>query len=187
MIRKILLIAASLFLIWQSYKFIGLIEDVHIDSWLLIVFLAWVINMFITGIFAFAVFALPVENLLPNTYYQIRNPKLLKKIYNWFNVNLFRKFLLATLWREKKKQKKYFNGRADGIDNLITQSKKSEFGHLLPFFILCLVSIRLMIIGSWPLGIATFVINWLGNWYPVILQRHHRMRIARLARIKRRT
>jgi hypothetical protein len=44
--------------------------------------------------------------------------------------------LLATLWKRKKQRKEYFNGTKNGIANMVEQSMKSEFGHLIPFVLL---------------------------------------------------
>ena len=178
--KKLLLILASIFLIWQSYRLLVNIQLLQLDAWIVVLINAFLINLYITGIFAFAGFALPTQKLMPKAYYNIKNPSQLKWIYKSFNVDAFRKFLLATFWKDKQQRKKYFNGRADGIKNLELQSMKSEFGHLIPFVIILVIGIYLIILGLVELGFLTLVINWIGNWYPVILQRHHRMRISRL-------
>lgn len=177
MIKKILLSLASIFLIWQSYELLCTIHLLETNSWGVIIFVAWILNMFITGIFAFSGFAFPTQKLLPNSYYKVSQPKRLKKIYNLLRVDLFRKMLLATLWKNKEQRKRYFNGKKDGISNLIEQSMKSDFGHLIPLILLTLISIYLIAIGSIRLGVLTFLFNFIGNLYPIILQRHHRMRI----------
>lgn len=186
MIKKILLSIASLFLIWQSYKLLWSIHEFTTDSWLAIIFVAWVLNMFITGIFAFSGFAFSTQKLLPKSYYKIANPKRLKKTYKAFKVDLFRTMLLATIWRSQAQQKKYFNGKKDGIANLEEQAEKSEFGHLIPFILLCFVSIYLLAIGLIKLGVFTLLLNFMGNWYPILLQRHHRMRIEVIRKIQER-
>jgi len=180
MVKKVLLISASIFLIFQSYKLIINVGIIPLNSWVSIIIIAWLINLFITGIFAFAGFALPTQNLFPEQYYAVKKPAVLKKIYDIFRVNTFRKFLLQTVWRNKDQRKKYFNGRSDGIDNFITQSKKSEFGHLIPFILIIILCVYFIYKNHLKLALATFIINWIGNWYPIILQRHHRMRISRV-------
>ncbi len=177
MIKKILLSIATLFLIWQSYDILSNIDQWEINSLGLMIFIAWIINLFITGIFAFSGFAFPTQKLLPKSYYKIHDPKNLKKIYKALGVHLFRQMLLATLWKSKKQRGKYFNGKKNGIANLEEQSMKSEFGHLIPFIILCFVSLYLIVVGAIELGVFCFLINLTGNLYPIILQRHHRMRI----------
>lgn len=54
---------------------------------------------------------------------------------------------------------------------------KSEFGHLIPFIIISFVSSYLILIDLVKLILFTLLINLIGNLYPIILQRHHRMRI----------
>ncbi len=177
MLKKILLSLASLFLIWQSYKLLVNITDLAINSWGFILFISWLMNLFITGIFAFSGFAFPTQKLLPASYYKIYHPKRLKKIYAVLGVNLFRKMLLATLWKSQKQRTKYFDGKRNGIMNLTKQSNKSEFGHLLPLLIICGLCVYLLSLGLIKLAFITLLINIIGNLYPIILQRHHRMRI----------
>ena len=182
MIKKILLSLASIFLILQSYKLLNSIDNLKIESFGLLIFIAWIINMFITGIFAFSGFAFPTQKLLPNAYYKIHYPKKLKKTYKVLRIDLFRQILLATLWRGKKQREKFFNGKKNGITHLEEQSMKSEFGHLIPFIIIFFLSTYLIVTGQTKLGICTFLINFIGNLYPIILQRHHRMRIQIIIR-----
>lgn len=181
--KQVLLIMASIFLVFQSF---GLLSGVDyytdIGFWTAIL-LAWVINMFVTGIFAFAGFALPTHRLLPTRYYQVANPDQLKWFYQVFGVERFRKLLLVTLWRNKAQQQRYFNGRPDGLKHLEEQSQKAEFGHLLPFLILTVVSIYIIFFVQPVLGVLCLGINLMGNFYPVLLQRHHRMRLQRIAAI----
>ena len=177
MIKKALLSIASIFLIFQSIEILRYIDDLEINNWGLIIFIAWILNMFITGIFALSGFAFPTQKLLPNSYYRISHPKSLKKTYKALRINLFRQALLATLWKSQKQRKKYFNGTINGISNLVEQSIKSEFGHLIPFIIIFFVSIYFIVTGLTKLGALTLLINFIGNLYPIILQRHHRMRI----------
>ncbi|AUC82374.1 hypothetical protein CW733_09610 [Lacinutrix sp. Bg11-31] len=167
----------SLFLVWQSYSILSVIDKIEINSWWFTIILAFVINLFITGIFAFLGFALPTQELISNSYYKVSNPKRLKKTYTFLKVAIFRKFLLTTFWRSKKQQRKYFNGTLEGITTLEVQSKKSEFGHLIPFVVIIAISIYFIILGLITLAIITVAINIIGNLYPIILQRHHRMRI----------
>jgi hypothetical protein len=185
MIRKVLLTVFSIFLAWQAIDIVSKVEMMQIESIPVLLLLSWLINLFITGVFAFLVFAYPIEKTLTETYYSIRNPRRLKQVYNGLKVDYFRIALIATIWRSKKKQKGYFSGRADGIDNLITQSKKSEWGHFMPFIFVNLSVIYFLSIGLVQLAIFTLFINVIGNLYPILLQRHHRMRIQVLRKRKK--
>jgi len=180
MIKKSLLILASVFLIWQSFQLLNILNELVLNSWWKIVLIAFLINLFITGVFAFLGFALPTQKLITNTYYRIKHPMKLQKTYNILKVDVFKKVLLATFWRNKNQRKKYFNGKLEGVLVLERQSKKSEFGHLLPFIIITAVVVYLIVLGLITLATVTFIINIVFNFYPILLQRHHRMRIQLL-------
>ena len=177
---KVLLPLVSIFLAFQSYKLVSSMHQFKIESVPALLLIAWLINMFVTGVFALTGFVHPTQKLLPDVYYSIRNPELLTRVYNFLRVGLFRKFLLATIWKNRRKQKTYFNGKKSGFSNLAEQSRKAEFGHLIPFVILLLISIYFLLIHLPMLGFFVLLWNLLGNLYPVILQRHHRMRIQRI-------
>lgn len=185
-LKQVLLVLASIFLVFQTFGLLSGMDYYAKISFWPAVFLAWVINMFITGIFAFAGFALPTHRLLPARYYRVTNPDQLKRLCEVFGVAHFRKLLLATLWRNKAQQQRYFNGRTDGLEHLAEQSRKSEFGHLLPFLILKAVGVYIVFFVQPVLGGLCLIINLIGNFYPVLLQRHHRMRLQRIAAIRTR-
>jgi len=184
--KKILFTFLSIFLLFQSVKTASVIPVMDVTSWGISIFLAALMNLFVTGTFAYAGFIYPTESILPNSYYKISNVSLQKKMYKFFNVNSFRKFLLATVWRKKEAQKKYFDGTKNGIENLIVQSKKSEFGHLIPFVILFALSAYWLVLGKWKIALVTTIISSFFNFYPIILQRQHRMRIQLIEKRKER-
>ena len=144
---------------------------------------AFLINLYITGIFAFAGFALPTQKLMPSNYYKIQNPKRLKNWYQKLGVENFRKFLLATFWKNEERHKRFFDGTAKGIEVFSIQTKKAEFGHLIPFVLISVLCIFLIKTQMWYLIGVTMIINIFFNFYPIILQRHHRTRIARLGKL----
>lgn len=181
MSKNLLLTISSVFLIWQSYKLLLFLSIFRPSSWPLIILFAWLINLFVTGVFAFAGLAYPTQRLLPYSYYHISQPRRLSSICKFLRVDLFRGFLLATFWRSKEQRIKHFDGTKAGISNLQIQSKKSEIGHLLPFLILVALSVFWIATGKIKLGFTTLVINFIGNFYPILLQRHHRMRIQAIA------
>jgi len=63
--KKFLLCAASLFLAYQSYKVCSMIGQVKLDFWFLGILLVIIMNLLVTGVFAFLGFALPTQKLLP--------------------------------------------------------------------------------------------------------------------------
>lgn len=177
-IKQVLCAAMSIFLLWQTYSLVSKIEMFASLSLAGNILLAWLLSLFITGIFAFAGFGFPTERLLPERYYQLAYAKQLKRVYKALHVELFRKALLATIWRSKDSQKKYFDGTAAGLETLDTNTRKSEIGHLLPMVVTLAVGVYVCILGMVLLAVLLQVFNIVGNLYPVLLQRYHRLRIG---------
>lgn len=153
------------------------------DSWVPSIVSSIILNLIITGAFAFLGFAWPTQRLLPSFYYKIKRPKQLKFIYQLLKVELFKRMLLMTFWKDENKRKSYFNGQSEGLPHFIEQTQKSEFGHLIPFMLITLLCLFLLLKGFVKLAVATFVFNCIFNGYPIILQRHHRMRVQRFYKI----
>lgn len=173
-------VLVSLFLAWQSVVAFNVLMEVRPKSWVLTAFVAWAFNMAVTGAFAIAGFVLPTYRLVPQGYYRVSRPELLRAIYQKLRVDLFRRALLATLWKDRSKRRRYFDGSASALGHLDTQSRLAEFGHTIPFVLLTAASCAWAFAGAVWLGAATLTFNVLGNLYPAVLQRHHRMRLQAL-------
>tara|TARA_R110002049_G_scaffold265814_1_gene441950 strand:- start:558 stop:1091 length:534 start_codon:yes stop_codon:yes gene_type:complete len=171
----------SLFLAYQTYKltitFIELAPEKF--STLAKVVSAIAFTFFITGVLAFLGFVYPTSKILPKTYYQIENPKKLEVWYTWLGVAYFRWFLLKTFYR-KKENKKYFNGTKSGIMLFDYNTKQSEFGHLIAFILVFALSVVLLFKGHTYVFIWIQPLNIILNFYPILLQRKHRIPIQRL-------
>jgi hypothetical protein len=72
-----------------------------------ILLLSFLLNLFITGVFAFAGFAYQTSKVLPDSYYLIKNPVFLKQLYKFIGVKYFRIFLLVLFWGKKNNRAKY--------------------------------------------------------------------------------
>jgi len=182
-LRKVSLIFASLFLLYQTWRLIGsLISTPPQDfEWVVDLVFAYIINLFTTGIFAFVGFGFPTHRLLPKSYYSIQNPEAAAKWYALLGVSVFRKFLMITFWGKEKNRKKYFNGTRSGIRNFVYQTKQSEFGHLAALILISILCVVLAFRQYYLMATLASGINLIGNLYPIILQRHHRMRLGKLA------
>ena len=183
--KKVLFPLFSLFLAYQT---IGLLQTIYASkesnySFLVVFIIGFLITLFITGIVAFPGFVFPTNKLLPKSYYEIKNAERLKKIYQILNVPLFKKLLLIFFWGSKRNRKKYFDGSRKGISNLVYQSKQSEFGHFIAFILIVISSIFLLAKSFFITFIVVSIINLIGNVYPVILQRYHRLRIERFSKL----
>lgn len=174
-LKKILFILFAIFLIYITYNNILSIHKptTNISALKAILFGAY-FTICVTGIFAFTGFAFPTYKLLPETYYKIRNSTLLKKVYAVLGVHYFSKAVVSIFYNKKKIKETYFNNNSEGITAFTTQTKQDEFGHIVPFIIISCYCIYLLFNSSYVLVLSILVSNILLNFYPVIMQRHHR-------------
>lgn len=184
--KRVFLIGLSCLMVYISYSLIDFTFKFKSDALTIDIFMAIFINICITEIFAFSGFALPTYQLLPKSYYVINNSRSLKNYYHNLKVNWFHTFLLGTFWKKQEQRKKFFNGKRSNLDHFIIETKKAEFGHLIPFILINLLAIVYIAMQLYFLAIFTVTINVIFNFYPIILQRYHRMRIQMvLARMSR--
>jgi len=179
-LKKIAFSFFSLFLFYQTVQVLIAISKTAptllgpIENLLYSFFL----NLCITGIFAFIGFVYPTHKLLADTYYKKINRDRINSIYAILRVSAFRYLLLLLFWGQKIQRKKFFSGKKSGLKKFIYQTKQSEFGHLAAFICLFITSVYLLIIGHLSMALWVFGINFIGNFYPIILQRHHRARLS---------
>lgn len=185
-IKKLLFPLFSIFLLYRSIELVKqLISTKQYEhSGLELFIIAFLLTLFITGIFAFMGFAYPTNKLLPKSYYVIKNKKRLNQLYEIMAVKYFKVMLLVLFWGRKENRKKYFDGTKNGIENFIYQTKQSEFGHIGAFITILIISIIIIINGFILLTIFVTLINIIGNLYPVILQRYHRLRVEKLQKLR---
>lgn len=147
-----------------------------------VLIISFLLTLFITGIFAFIGFAYPSSRILPDRYYEIKNPKVLNYISKVLGVKYFQFLLILAFWGRKNNRKKYFNGTKKGLKNFVFQTKQSEFGHSGAFVVIIISTFILLVQGYILLVIIITLINIFANLYPVILQRSHRMRIEKITK-----
>ena len=181
-LKKIFFPIFSLFLFYRSIELIrNLISSEPYEySTLEILIISFLLNLFITGIFAFMGFAYPTSKILPNSYYKIKKPRYLKFLYKLLGIKYFRVFLLLIFWGRRNNRQKYFDGTKKGLNNFVFQTKQSEFGHLGAFLMILFCSIILFVYRHFYLILIVTILNILGNIYPIVLQRFHRMRIEKI-------
>jgi len=181
-LKKILFPLFSLFLCYRSIELIRSLisSDPNEFNNTEALIIAFLLTIFITGIFAFVGFAYPSSRIISDKYYNNKNPKVLNKVCKVLGIKYFRFFLLFSFWGRENNRKKYFNGTKKGLENFIFQTKQSEFGHLGAFLVIGILSFILLIYGYILMVIIITLINIIGNFYPVILQRSHRMRIEKI-------
>lgn len=180
-LKKTLFPIFSVLLSFQTYELVKiLVTSPQEFSFLLNIAIAFLLTLYITGVFAFIGFAYPSNRVLPSAYYRIKNPKFLNTTYKLIGVRFFRFILMLTFWGKEKNRKKYFNGTKKGLQNFIYQTKQSEFGHLAALVVIQIISFYLLFYGYSLMVLFITVINLIGNFYPIVLQRHHRIRIEKI-------
>lgn len=182
MIKKLFLSLASIFLAYRSLEMLRFLEMTPPTEFngLGIIAFSFALNLFVTGVFALLGFAFLTNRVLPNSYYKIQNSENLTKIYQVLGVEYFKWLLLKFFWGKEKNRKKYFNGTKTGIEDFDTQTRQSEFGHLAAFVLITILSFYLLVKGYFAIFLVSSLINVIGNLYPIILQRSHRIQIERL-------
>jgi hypothetical protein len=143
--------------------------------------IAFLINLFVTGIFAFPGFVFPTSHVMPKNYWIPRHPQQLNALFATLNVNTYKSILVLLFWGRKSNQKKYYNGTRKGLEAFNFQTKQSEFGHLCALVCIVFASVLLLAKGYTVVVLLLTIINVFLNFYPIILQRHHRIRIYQLA------
>lgn len=183
-LKKISFPFFSLFLFYRSIELMrDLISSKPNEySSIEVLIIAFLLTLFITGIFAFIGFAYPSSRILSDGYYAIKNPNVLTYTSKILGLKYFQFLLLFFFWGRKNNRKKYYNGTKKGLHNFIFQTKQSEFGHLGAFLLVLVLTIYLLVLGYYFLALIITLINILGNAYPVILQRSHRMRIEKITK-----
>jgi hypothetical protein len=188
MVKKILFPLIAIFLAFRSYeilKTLWLVEPSEFSLWMKLL-LSFLLNLFMTGIFAFMGFAYKTNQLLPENYYRIKNRNLIFKLSKFLQVEYFKKFLLILFWGKKKNRQKYFDGTKSGLENLDYQTRQSEFGHLAALVVIQLGVVTMLIQEHYLIAILTTTLNFISNFYPVLLQRNHRIQIERIKTIQKR-
>lgn len=183
--KKVLFPLLSLFLAFQSFQLCQSICVMPVagTSPTLSVWIAILVNLFVTGIFAFVGFAYPTSRLLPKVYYERLNGQRLVRLGKTLGIEYFKRFLLATFWGSPENRQKYFDGTAAGLKKFDYQSRQSEFGHLAALVGVTAFAALMVYKGQYLMALITSAINIIFNFYPVVLQRIHRVRIQRLERL----
>ncbi len=185
MAKKILFPVIAIFLAYRSYEILKTFWFVEPSSLNLSfkILLSVLFNLFITGIFAFMGFAYDTNRLLSKKYYRVEHPELVKKLSNILKVEYFKKFLLFIFWGKKKNRQKFFDGTKLGLENFDYQTRQSEFGHLGAMVIIQIVVVLMLFKEHFIMAGFTTMLNFISNFYPVLLQRNHRIQIARIRNI----
>ena len=180
--KKIIFSLFTLFLVFRTVELLRHVSysrpiDFNLGESLLVAFL---LCLFITGIFAFPGFVFPTSRVMPDRYWKATNPKRLNYFFDLLGVETFKSIMVILFWGKPKHQKRYYDGTREGLQNFLYQTQQSEFGHLGAWIVISLVSVFLLVRQYFLISSVLMLLNLIANLYPVILQRHHRIRIYAL-------
>ena len=174
---RLFIVSFSAFLVWQSIQLTqSIIDNVYPLSFRDIVIDSVLMNLFITGVFLVG-YALPVHRLLPDSYYRISRAKSFSKVCRILKVEQYRGIIRFAFWRPRHNKKHFFNGTRSGLVLFEINTRISESGHLFAFLILLPLSLYIASAVDIRLAVSITLINVLFNFYPLILQRYHRLRL----------
>lgn len=182
MARKLLFTLFAAFLSAQSYFLLDVLERTPVEGYSALhqFFLGLLINLYVTGVFAFLGFVWPTHKLLPVGYYHIRHPEVVKRTGKAIGLSLFRAALMVAFWGKSKNRKRFFDGTRAGLTAFDLQTRQAEFGHLGALIAVEAVLVLLWMDGYETLFLTGTLVNVLGNFYPIVLQRTHRSQLMRM-------
>jgi hypothetical protein len=149
MLKKIVYVGFSVFLSYITYDLVLELWAANPSRYDLLesVVIAFLLVLFETGIFAYVGFIFPTSKLLPSQYYEVSNPRVIRRLYKIFGVVHFKKLLMVLFWGYRRNRRKYFDGTRSGIDGLMYQAQQSEFGHLAAAVLVTLTGLTLLVRG----------------------------------------
>ena len=145
---------------------------------------AWALNF--TLMACVLTFTETLKSPLTSPYYNEKTWERRGKIYESFGLNFYRKLLVWIGWEKLNKKSNPIEKNIKALTHLHYQTKKSELGHIIIFFIVLgfniFVAFKFGILKSFSL----LILNILLNLYPILLQRYNRPRIERAINLSKR-
>ena len=145
---------------------------------------AWALN-FLLMLCVFA-FTETLKSQLTSSYYNEKEWEQRGKIYKHVGINFFRKLLVWIGWEKLNKKANPIEKNTQTLMNLHYQTKKSELGHVIIFFIVLGFNVFVAFKFGVLKALWLLILNVLLNLYPIFLQRYNRPRIQRAINLSKR-
>lgn len=142
---------------------------------------AWVLNLML--MMFVMLFTETLKPSLNADYYKEKVWEKRGKIYEQLGIHLFRKLLVIIGWEKLNKKANPVQKNIDALIHLEQQTKKSEYAHIIIFFIVTGFTIYVAIQYSFLEAGWLLFLNIILNVYPVLLQRYNRPRLQRAIKI----
>ncbi|UYZ63398.1 glycosyl-4,4'-diaponeurosporenoate acyltransferase CrtO family protein [Hymenobacter weizhouensis] len=134
----------------------------------------------VTGVFGMLNQALPLYQLLGPRYYALRGAEQISWLYRVLRVEWLRRFLCWVHYHRPQPRRTFFGGRRADLPELLKNIQGAECTHLLALLAMLALPPYFLYLGRYDLAAGAAVGNFFGNFYPIVLQRHHRGRLLRL-------
>ena len=122
---------------------------------------------------------------LESAYYNSKKWENDGKIYKYFGVDGFRKILVWVGWEKLNKASNPVKKNLDALKHLEYNTRQSEFGHLIIFFIILPPALYIAFYFGFKQSLWLFILNVILNAYPIVVQRYNRPRLKKaINRIK---
>jgi predicted outer membrane lipoprotein len=145
---------------------------------------AWALN-FLLMLCVFA-FTESLKSQLTSSYYNEKEWEQRGKIYERVGIKFFRKLLVWIGWEKLNKKANPIEKNTQTLMNLHYQTKKSELGHVIVFFIVLGFNVFVAFKFGILKALWLLILNVLLNLYPIFLQRYNRPRIQRAINLSKR-
>ena len=139
---------------------------------------AWVLNLMLMMIVLYI--NQTFKPRLKSTYYNSKKWEDNGKIYKWFGVDAFRKVLVWVGWEKLNKASNPVKKNLDALKHLEYNTRQSEFGHLIIFFIVLLPILFIGFHYGFMQSLWLIILNITLNAYPIGVQRYNRPRLQKL-------
>ena len=127
-----------------------------------------------------------LKSPLASTYYNEKGWEQKGRIYELIGINYFRKLLVLVGWEKITRKSTPIEKSTETLVNLHHQTKKSELGHLIIWYIVLGFTVFVAFQSGVLKSIWLLILNILLNLYPVLLQRYNRPRIQRAINLSQR-
>jgi hypothetical protein len=143
---------------------------------------AWCLNfLLMTGVLAFTE---TLKSNFTSPYFKTKDWEKNGKIYTSLGIHTFRKLLVWIGWEKLNKKANPVEKNSKALIHLYQQTKKSELGHLIIFFIVLAFNIFVGVKFGLSQSLWLLILNVLLNLYPIFLQRYNRPRLKRALKFK---
>jgi hypothetical protein len=139
---------------------------------------AWILNFML--MMTVLAFTQSVSPALRSSFYLPAKWEKSGRIYELLGVNLYRKLLVLVGWEKINKAANPVSKRKNALIHLEVNTRRSEFGHWLIFFIVTGFAIYVAFAYGLVDSLPLIILNLLLNLYPVLVQRYNRPRLLKL-------